>query len=623
MSNLLGAWSLSNTPVSRRLCSTLWSKMTKQLPDHAKLRTLETDRAWLVAPANGWVRDASNVLAVEGYVASNSDCHGELTQLLHAAGKDHEDAKPEGHYVLCHLCFDQQRLTLVRSLLGGERLYYARLGDVVLFASSAKPLTTHPDIGRRLHEAKIGESLLTGLTVFGNESLFCDIREVQPGHRLTIHDGELKHEWHWRNLLAPVEGDLESLARDFRQRLGDAVSLAIGTQKRVAVTCSGGIDSAAITALAVESVGASNVDVFTYEFDDLEHPSETHYAREVCRRLGIARHHVFKVSFEDFLSAIPETVWRAEHFAHWPKAWMLKVTRYIQQAGFDRYLSGFGIGSHMGQLTDIAAMLRWLPAPELVLKIWKLARSRKFHWLEHAEHVVPGLATPNFRQYLLVLSVLKRHDVIRDVSAFYPARTKALVDLAMRAVPKDQSLDDTSLFDTLATESFAQLASCVDVTRWEKVLREVGTHRISPAHFASCLPYAYMPVDTPARQGRTDAALRPGKLLLKAAMRDTLPASVLNRKKSWADAVISPRWQAAGVSWMRRVIPRRPDYLGITDEDCLRSIRYWNPRAPQASVTALAFWHQLFIAGDQWSEPPTWLALAERSMAMGNTAWQH
>ena len=488
--------------------------------------------------------------------------------------------------------------------MGGERLYYTRIYGLVLFASTVKPLLAHSRVGFGLDPGALGEAVLTGLTVSSGKTLFAGINEVPPGCRLTFETGRAYQQPHWPGLLKSKKGSLSTLASGFRDALGEAVGLAIGRRTRIAVTLSGGIDSAAITALAAEALGADNIDAFTYEFDDPTHRSETSYAREVCQRLGIRRHHVFKISLAEFLSAIPETVWRSEHIAHWPKAWMIPVSRRIREAGFDRYLSGFGIGSHMAYLEDLVALLGWLPCSKTSLKVWKLARTRQLRWLGGLEHLHPGFALPNFRQYYLLLCLLRHYGVVENVSEFYPRQMRALVTDALAPVSCEHC-DGTPLIDVLRQHSFDVLASCVDVTRWEKVLREIGTERISPAHFASCMPYAYMPVKPHLPIWSAKRKLRPGKLLLRIAMRRDLPESVLYRKKSWADAVISPRWHRAGLKWMRQVIPATDHYLGKTDPRYLSALKFWSPRSPQDSVTALAFWHRVFSHPGN-SEPPTW-----------------
>ena len=204
---------------------------------------------------------------------------------------------------------------------------------------------------------------------------------------------------------------------------------------------------------------------------------------------------------------------------------------------------------------------------------------------------------------------LKRYGLVSDIAGFYPAKMQALVSWALASQAHVPLGNGESLLDSLRQESFNRLVSCVDVTRWEKVSRELGVQRTSPAHFGACIPYAFLPFHPQPRLGRAERRLRPGKLLLRLAMRDVLPESVLYRKKSWADAVVSSGWQQVGVRWMHRAIGEITGFCGIEDQALLNSIRYWDRRAPQAAVTGFAFWYHLFGDSALKTEPPSWNGL--------------
>ena len=94
-------------------------------------------------------------------------------------------------------------------------------------------------------------------------------------------------------------------------------------------------------------------------------------------------------------------------------------------------------------------------------------------------------------------------------------------------------------------------------------------------------------------------------------MRDVLPESVIYRKKSWADAVISPEWLNAGDRWMHRVVPESWSVLGLSDQQSADVLKSWDRRSPQRTVTALAFWHKLFVEFQPNRNPPTWEELVK------------
>ena len=363
-----------------------------------------------------------------------------------------------------------------------------RLPGLVLFAASLRPLLAHPAVARRLHPPAVRDVLLAGLPLGANETLVTAVREVLAGEIVHLRGDEAVARWFWDGLLEPPEGDASALAGRFREALVRGVERSVGRSRPVAVTLSGGIDSAAVAASAVEAFGADAVVALSYEFDDPAHGTETAYAREVCRHLGIRRHRVFRIRFEEFLAAIPETVWRAESVVHWPKAFMVVAARRIRDEGFDRYLSGFGVGSHMAFYEDLARVLEGRGGARLLERYWRLgARAR-------LERVHPALAPPGLRLLHFLGSVLGERGVVGDPGALYPAPLRRLrAAVAPGPAPAAPRPGGGPLLEVLRRRSFAHLVSCIDVTRWEKVSREVGALRLSPAHLAEALPYAYLP----------------------------------------------------------------------------------------------------------------------------------
>lgn len=607
MSDLLGAVSLSGRSIAKLLDRDTRRAMLAFLPGYPEHVTeFERDGIWLCGPSDKVVQDGEWCLAAEGWLGPGTEGSRTAAAALAAAKAGKGGALAlEGQYALA--CADSIKgaLTLVRSPSGGERLYYARTGELVLFAASVKPLLGCTLLSPKLNMSVVNEVLLTGLPNFGCGTLFEGVDEVLPGHALGISGGVGRQEWCFGRALASREGPPERLAQEFRQSLNDAVQRAIGSQRPVAIALSGGIDSSAIAAAAVEAVGSDSVHAFTWEFDDHGHSTETHYAEEVARHLGIRHHHIFKLSLQDFLDGIPEVVWRSEGFVQWPKSFLLPVARYIRDAGFDQYLTGFGIGSHMGYLDEFARVLQWLPFSNVLLRYWQLARFGNWRRLDRLAGIHPGLEPPHPRLYYMLLRLLQHTGHVRNIAGFYPPEMRIMVEnLHGAAEFEDETLP---LGRRLQLHAFAHLISCIDITRSEKSTREAtGIHRVSPAHFPSCIPYAYFPVRPPPFVWSRDRDKRPGKLLLQLAYRGVLPDSVLFRKKSWDDAVASRSWIREGRTLMLHAVPDFPENLRDIDRGYPDAVRFWEPRSINATGLGFAFWRKIFLERSLANEPPVW-----------------
>jgi Asparagine synthase len=513
--------------------------------------------------------------------------------------------QPEGNYAMAQVDA-AGTLVLSRSLSGGERLYYTEVDDSVVFASSLPALLAHPAIRRDVDVDVLRALLLNGHPVFGSRTALASIHEVQPGHDARFGRGVVgSQSWTSTDWLVAARGDRETLARSFRQRLAEAVELAIGDERPVAIALSGGIDSSAIAAAAAEVVETSQIRAYSWEFDDPSHPIETPYAKMVSSRLGIAHHEVFSIDAAAFLAAIPEHLWRSESAVHWPKAFLLVAARELVKRGHGRYLTGFGIGSHMSYLSELPRALSWLPSARWLPSTWRQSRFGTSAWPMALSRLHPGLEPPHPRLYPMLVEVMCREGLIDDMKSMFPEELWPLLP----AEPRTTEAGGRSLGERLQRQAFSHLISCIDVTRSEKASRELGIHRIAPAHFRMCLPYAYFPLEARLPFWGADRRHRPGKLLLKDAYRGILPDEVLFRVKDWADAVVSPNWRRRARVQMLRALPHYPHDMALYDERLPEVVEWWEPRSIQANCLSQRLWLELFANQPPRNEPPTWAEL--------------
>jgi len=99
----------------------------------------------------------------------------------------------------------------------------------------------------------------------------------------------------------------DMLAAQLRRLLDDAVSLSVRTED-TGSWLSGGLDSAAITALASKYIGG--IRTFTA---GLEGAPDLEYASQVARLLG-TEHHEIIVTVNDLMKILPDVIWHLESF---------------------------------------------------------------------------------------------------------------------------------------------------------------------------------------------------------------------------------------------------------------------------------------------------------------------
>jgi asparagine synthase (glutamine-hydrolysing) len=183
------------------------------------------------------------------------------------------------------------RLLLARDRFGIKPLFYrAQAGDLA-FASELKALMRLPGLSREL-DLRAVEAFLAFNSIPSPLSVFREVAKLPAGHLLLWQDGEVELQRFARP--QPVDAEAvrrepeQRLAAELRDRLRDSVRAHLVSDVPVGVFLSGGIDSAAITALAAEESGERmrtfSIGFQERSFDELER------ARLVAQRYGTEHH---------------------------------------------------------------------------------------------------------------------------------------------------------------------------------------------------------------------------------------------------------------------------------------------------------------------------------------------
>ncbi len=161
----------------------------------------------------------------------------------------------------------EQKLLLVRDRLGIKPLYFYPTPHGVLFGSEPKGILANP-----LARAEVDDDGLRELLAFAKtpgEAIFRGMRELRPGHVLTVTRGGLKERAYWKLEARPHTDDLKTTVRTIRELLEDIVSRQLISDVPLCTLLSGGLDSSAITALAQRALvaqGAGPVRSFAVDF---------------------------------------------------------------------------------------------------------------------------------------------------------------------------------------------------------------------------------------------------------------------------------------------------------------------------------------------------------------------
>jgi asparagine synthase (glutamine-hydrolysing) len=180
-------------------------------------------------------------------------------------------------------------LLLARDRLGIKPLYYAEIGERLLFASELKAILQATEVERSLNWRAVSH-LFTCLTTPPAESIIEGVRKLEPGHILIASPGkDLQTERYWEVRFEPdYSRSEEDYAEELRERLEESVSLHLVSDVPLGVFLSGGIDSSAVVATMARLVPGT-VKTFSIGFPDRDF-SELDYARLVAKRFDTDHH---------------------------------------------------------------------------------------------------------------------------------------------------------------------------------------------------------------------------------------------------------------------------------------------------------------------------------------------
>jgi len=203
----------------------------------------------------------------------------------------------------------EKKLLLIRDRIGVKPLYYYWDGSILMFASEIKALLASDRLPRRLNRQAIWD-YLTYHYVPGPETIWQNVWKLPPGHMLEWSPGvepQLSRYWKTDVFSGDEPVDIHQKTKEFEDLFLDAVELRLlASDVPVGVMLSGGLDSSAIAAAAVE-LGHREFHTFSVAFSEGREYSEFSYARQVAKHLGV-EHHEVVVDRPGFLESLPEAV---------------------------------------------------------------------------------------------------------------------------------------------------------------------------------------------------------------------------------------------------------------------------------------------------------------------------
>ncbi len=251
---------------------------------------------------------------------------------------------------------------IVRDRLGIKPLFYTILNDSLLFASEPKGIIYYKGFKRKPN-LKAVSNYLSFRCVFGKETLFENVYELEPGNYIHVSNNTfvLKQYWDINLDKKPTLSSKDKTIPKVQQLVKDAVKKCMISDVPVGSLLSGGLDSSIILGVMSETTSRQILS-YSVTFDEPGY-DETHYSNIVAKKFH-SKNQQIKLKPEDYINNI------------------VKYIRYKDQpAGLHNEIAMFLMSKEISK--DLKVVLSGEGADELFSGYGRLFRSpydyRKIH----------------------------------------------------------------------------------------------------------------------------------------------------------------------------------------------------------------------------------------------------
>lgn len=247
-------------------------------------------------------------LAPEGHVFTNR-CDTEVLPHLYERYGPDLVREIRGMFGLVVWDGRERSALIARDRLGIKPLYWAEVGDLLIFASELKSILASGLVEPRVDYEAVDTFLAFGF-VAGERSIVAGVNKLRPGHRLRIADGRVKDEPYWkypRPVPDPSLRDSEAVGDALAEKLEESVRLRLMADVPLGAMLSGGLDSSLVVALMARNM-AEPVKTFSIGFIEDGDRNELADARFVSSLFG-TEHHEIELSYRDRVLDLETLVW--------------------------------------------------------------------------------------------------------------------------------------------------------------------------------------------------------------------------------------------------------------------------------------------------------------------------
>jgi asparagine synthase (glutamine-hydrolysing) len=247
----------------------------------------------------------------------------------------------------------RRKLFAARDRMGIKPFYYRLQDGVFLFGSEIKALLAYPGAGPEFNRGVLPEYLAFGYSS-QEQTFFSGIYKLPAGHTLELGEEgrpDIRRYWDLSVTDDPERRPRSYYVGRYRELLEDAVSSHLMSDVPLGVFLSGGLDSSAIAALTARS-RQGPIQTFAVGYAEQAY-SELPYAKIVSDHIG-SQHHELQITRRQFFDALPEAIWHEDEPVCWPSSVPLYLLAKLAREHVTVVLTGEGSDETMAGYTRYA-----------------------------------------------------------------------------------------------------------------------------------------------------------------------------------------------------------------------------------------------------------------------------
>ena len=504
-----------------------------------------------------------------------------------------------------------RKLVMIRDRMGIKPFYFYRTADGVLFGSEPKAILANPLAECVVDLNGLREMLVPVKTP--RHAVWKGMQEVVPGTIVTVDERGVRERTYWRLESRLHTGDRETTVAQVRALLDDIVRRQLVADVPECVLLSGGLDSSAITALSAREL-STPVRTFAVDFveqaqnfkpSDMRPTMDAPYVHDVAKHVGSDHTDIVLDHTQLADLDLRRKVVRARDLpmgmGDMDESLYLLFKAIRQQSTVA--LSGESADEIFGgyrQFHDPAVQ-----------------QTDAFPWIAIGDSVIPHMRGAGANQRGLPGSAARRGRLVR---LMFSVRSSDMFTPALRsAVDLDTYLQDryteavnevTRLYEEDDFTHRMRVMSYLHLTRFVRILLDrkdrmsmaVGLEVRVPFCDHRLVEYVYnTPWSLKTYDGRE-------KSLLRGAVRDVLPESVVKRVKSPYPSTSDPQYSAEIQSQAKDLLGTGDDVLfTLIDRAALEQLTQLDPatllpvqRTRIERILDLSVWIEMYRPDLAW-----------------------